>query len=283
MEGQGVKFCRIARRYRNFYIKALMNERRLAKKRRNITFGNEFATAGIRSIRRKQLRFCRTEKRKKMSKEIARTRRTKIKRLPKRGSFERDRIYKILDEAFVCHVGFIVDDESFVIPTGYARAGDNLIIHGSSASRMMRAMAWEKPICVTVTLVDGLVLARSAFHHSMNYRSVVIFGKANLISDEQEKIAALKALTEHIVPRRWQEVRPPSELELKATTVLSVPIEEASAKIRTGHPVDDEADYDLDVWAGVIPLKLKAEKPIADEKLKKEVATPVYVSNYKRA
>jgi nitroimidazol reductase NimA-like FMN-containing flavoprotein (pyridoxamine 5'-phosphate oxidase superfamily) len=218
-----------------------------------------------------------------MSKEIVRTERTKIRRIPKRGSFERETIYKILDEAFVCHVGFTVDDQPFVIPTSYARIGDRLIIHGSSASRMMRTLGSEKPICVTVTLIDGLVLARSAFHHSMNYRSVVIFGKAKLISDEQEKIAALEALTEHIVPNRWPEIRPPNELELKATTVLSLPIEEASAKIRTGSPVDAEEDYDLEVWAGVIPLKVKAESSIADEKLKKEISIPAYISGYKRA
>ena len=218
-----------------------------------------------------------------MSKIIPRTERTKIKRIPKRGNFERETIYKILDEAFVCHVGFTIDDQPFVIPTWYARVGDCLIIHGSSASRMMRALGWEKEICVTVTLVDGLVLARSAFHHSMNYRSVVIFGKAKLITDEREKLNALEALTEHILPNRWRDVRPPNELELKATTVLSLPINEASAKIRTGNPVDDEEDYDLDVWAGVIPLKLMAETPISDKKLKKEISMPDYVTGYKRA
>lgn len=218
-----------------------------------------------------------------MSKEIVRTERTKIRRLPKRGSFERASVYKILDEGFVCHVGFTIDEQPFVIPTGYARVGDNLIVHGSSASRMMRALGWENEICVTVTLIDGLVLARSAFHHSMNYRSVVIFGKAKLITVEQEKLEALKALTEHLVPNRWREIRPPNELELKATTVLSLPIEEASAKIRMGNPVDDEKDYDLDVWAGVIPLKLQAEKAIADEKLKNEISIPAYVTDYKRA
>jgi nitroimidazol reductase NimA-like FMN-containing flavoprotein (pyridoxamine 5'-phosphate oxidase superfamily) len=148
---------------------------------------------------------------------------------------------------------------------------------------MMREMAGGIEVCVTVTLLDGLVLARSAFHHSMNYRSVVIFGKAKLITDEQEKLAALKALTEHIVPNRWEEIRLPNELELKATTVLSLLIEEASAKIRTGNPVDDEKDYDLDVWAGVIPLKLAVEKPISDEKLKKEISIPAYIADYKRA
>jgi nitroimidazol reductase NimA-like FMN-containing flavoprotein (pyridoxamine 5'-phosphate oxidase superfamily) len=217
-----------------------------------------------------------------MSKEIVRTERTKIKRIPKRGNFERDTINSILDEGFVCHIGFTMDEQPFVIPTSYARIGENLIIHGSSASRMMRALAREKPICVTVTLIDGLVLARSAFHHSMNYRSVVVFGTAKVIQDKEEKLAALRALTEHLVPNRWREVRPPNDLELKATTVLSLPIEEASAKIRTGNPVDDEEDYCLDVWAGVVPLKLIAGNPISDEKLKSEISIPAYVANYKR-
>lgn len=219
-----------------------------------------------------------------MRDEIIPTERTKLKRLPKRGSFDRETIYKILDEAFVCHVGFIVDGQPFVIPTGFARDGDNLIIHGSAVSRMMRALVSEEEadVCVTVTLIDGLVLARSAFHHSMNYRSAVIFGKAKLITDEAEKLNALKALTEHIVPHRWAEVRPPTPLELKATTVLSLPLDEASAKIRTGDPKDDEEDYALDVWAGVIPLKLTAGEPINDARLKNGIESPPSVTNYKR-
>jgi nitroimidazol reductase NimA-like FMN-containing flavoprotein (pyridoxamine 5'-phosphate oxidase superfamily) len=217
-----------------------------------------------------------------MSKILQTTEKTKLKRLPKRGNFERETIYQILDEGFVCHIGFTVDDQPFVIPTGYARVGDNLLIHGSSASRMMRAMAWEKQICVTITLVDGLVLARSAFHHSMNYRSVVIFGSAKLISDETEKMNALKAFTEHIIPNRWSEVRPPNASELKATTVLSLPLKEASAKIRTGCPVDDEKDYAMNVWAGVIPLKMAAGEPIDDAKLKAGIEVPASVSAYKR-
>lgn len=208
------------------------------------------------------------------------TERTKLKRLPKRGNFEREEINKILDEAFVCHVGFISGGQPFVIPTGYARAGDKLIIHGSAASRMLRNMTRAIEVCVTVTLIDGLVLARSAFHHSMNYRSVVIFGKASVIEDEKEKLAALRALTEHIVPDRWTDARPPTEKELKATLVLSLPLEEASAKVRAGNPVDDEEDYALDVWAGVIPLHLKASAPIADPRLKRSVETPVYIENY---
>jgi hypothetical protein len=217
-----------------------------------------------------------------MSKEIVRTERTKIKRIPKRGNFERETINRILDEGFVCHVGFMINDQPFVLPTSYARMGENLIIHGSSASRMMLALEREKPICVTVTLIDGLVLARSAFHHSMNYRSVVIFGTAKIIQNKEEKLAALQALTEHVVPNRWHEIRPPNDLELKATTVLSLPIKEASAKIRTGDPVDDEEDYNLNVWAGVIPLKMTAEKPVGDGKLKKEISVPAHAADYKR-
>ncbi len=217
-----------------------------------------------------------------MTKKITPTTRTKVKRIPKRGVYVRETIYEILDEAFVCHVGFTIDDKPVVIPTGYARNGDNLLIHGSSASRMLRALAWEIDVCVTVTLIDGLVLARSAFHHSMNYRSVVIFGTAQIVKNEREKLEALRLFTEHIVPNRWSEIRPPNESELKATMILSLPIEEASAKIRTGNPVDDEEDYALDVWAGVIPLQMKKDKPIADDKLKDGIEIPDYVLNYKR-
>lgn len=217
-----------------------------------------------------------------MSKEFAPTERTKVKRIPKRGSFDRETIYSILDEGFVCHVGFTANNQTFVIPTGYARRGNTLLIHGSAASRMMRNLAGGIDVCVTVTLIDGLVLARSAFHHSVNYRSVVIFGKAKLVEDENEKLEALYAFTEHIVPNRWNEIREPNELELKATTVLSLPLEEASAKIRTGDPVDDNEDMDLEVWAGVIPLKVQAEKPQGDSKLKNGIAAPEYISNYKR-
>lgn len=217
-----------------------------------------------------------------MSENIKVTERTKIRRIPKRGSFERERINQILDEGFVCHIGFTVDEQTYVIPTAYARDGDKLIIHGSAASRMMRAMSWEVNVCVTVTLIDGLVLARSAFHHSINYRSVVIFGKAKIISDENEKSEALRLFTEHLIPNRWADVRPPTPLELKGTTVLSLPLAEASAKIRVGDPNDDEADYELDVWAGVIPLQILANKPINDGKLKNDIKTPDYVLDYKR-
>jgi nitroimidazol reductase NimA-like FMN-containing flavoprotein (pyridoxamine 5'-phosphate oxidase superfamily) len=217
-----------------------------------------------------------------MSGQITQTNRTKLKRIPKRGNFERETIYKILDEAFICHVGFSVNNQPFVIPTSFARAGDRLIIHGSAASRMMRSLSDEIEVCVTVTLVDGLVLARSAFHHSMNYRSVIVFGKAKIIEDESEKYEALKAFTEHIVPNRWMEVRPPTKNELKGTTVLSLPLTEASAKIRTGGPVDDEEDYELDVWAGVLPLTMKTGAPVNDERLKDGIEVPPNVLNYNR-
>jgi uncharacterized protein len=217
-----------------------------------------------------------------MNEIINPTAKTKLKRIPKRGNFERETIYKILDEAFICHVGFAIDDKPFVIPTGYARIGDDLMIHGSAASRMMRSLSEGIDVCVTVTLVDGLVLARSAFHHSMNYRSVVVFGKAKIVEDESEKIEALRAFTEHIVPNRWEDVRTPTALELKATTVLSLPLNEASAKIRTGNPVDDEADYALDVWAGVLPLSLTTDKPISDDRLKSGISVPQNILNYSR-
>jgi len=217
-----------------------------------------------------------------MTENFTPTEKTKVRRLPKRGSFERQTIYQILDEALICHVGFTVDDQPFVIPTGYARVGDTLLIHGSAASRMLRALAQEIDVCVTVTLIDGLVLARSAFHHSMNYRSVVIFGKAKVVDDEQEKSEALFAFSEHIIPNRWAEVRPPTEKELKSTLVLSLPLEEASAKIRTGNPIDDEEDYALDVWAGVIPVRLTAGEPLADDRLKGGIPIPPHVSSYKK-
>ena len=217
-----------------------------------------------------------------MSQNLDQTERTKLGRLPKRGSYDRELIYQILDEAFICHVGFTVDNQPLVIPTGYARVGDKLFIHGSQASRMLRAMVQEVDVCVTVTLVDGLVLARSAFHHSMNYRSVVIFGKASVVEGEEEKLAALQAFTEHILPGRWCDVRPPTKNELKATSVLSLPLEEASAKIRTGGPVDDAEDYEMDVWAGVVPLKLIAGDAIKDSNLRADINIPNYVKRYQR-
>ena len=214
--------------------------------------------------------------------QLSETQRTTLKRLPKRGSHERDVINQILDEGFICHIGFAIDGQPFVIPTGYARAGDKLFIHGSQASRMLRALKEGIDACVTVTLIDGLVLARSAFHHSMNYRSVVVFGRAALIEDRQEKLAALYALSEHMIPGRWKNVRVPSEVELQQTTVLSLPIDEASAKIRTGPPLDDEEDYAMNVWAGVLPMRLAVGSPIADPRLPPNVEVPHYVIEYER-
>ncbi|MEO5857952.1 MAG: pyridoxamine 5'-phosphate oxidase family protein [Pyrinomonadaceae bacterium] len=208
------------------------------------------------------------------------TERTRVKRLPNRGAYDRETIYAILDEAFICHVGYVMDGQPCVIPTGYARIGDDLYIHGSSASRMLRNLAQGVDVCVTVTLVDGLVLARSAFHHSINYRSVVVLGKATLVDDPVEKEKALEAFTEHVIPGRWPEIRWPNELELKATSVLKLPIEEASAKVRTGDPKDDEEDYEMDIWAGVLPLTVVAGEPIDDTRLKSKVPVPEHVSGY---
>ena len=205
------------------------------------------------------------------------TERTTLKRLPKRANYERDTIYQILDEAFVCHVGFLSDGQPIVIPTAYGRAEDVLYIHGSVASRMLRALAGGVRVCVTVTLVDGLVLARSAFHHSMNYRSVVVFGTASVVKDAMEKIKALRAFSEHVIPGRWAQVREPNEDELKKTLVLRIPLREVSAKVRTGPPVDEETDYDLPVWAGELPLSLVAREPIADPRLHSGIETPAYI------
>ena len=210
------------------------------------------------------------------------TDRTKLKRLPKRGHFDRETVYAILDEGFICHVGFAVDGQPFVIPTGYARAGDKLYIHGSQASRMLRTLSAGLDACVTVTIIDGLVLARSAFHHSMNYRSVLVFGRATVVDDPEEKMTALVALSEHIVRGRWADVRKPNDEEMVQTTVLCLPIEEASAKIRTGPPLDDEEDYALPIWAGVVPLRLVAGDPVNDPRLPADIPVPEYAAHYKR-
>ncbi len=207
---------------------------------------------------------------------------TTLKRLPQRGAYERQAVYAILDEAFICHVGFVVDGQPFVIPTGFARIGDELYLHGSAASRMLRTLSGAVPVCVTVTLVDGLVLARSAFHHSINYRSVVILGQAALVEDLEHKHRALEAFTEHVIPGRWAEVREPNEQELKATSVLALPLAEASAKIRTGGPKDDEEDYALPVWSGVLPLLTVTGAPQADEYTPAATPVPAHVSQYDR-
>lgn len=210
------------------------------------------------------------------------TERTTLKRLPLRGVFDRQVVYAILDEGFICHVGFVSDGKPVVIPTGYARVDDRLLIHGSAASRMLRTLKTGIDVCVTVTLLDGLVLARSAFNHSMNYRSVVVFGKATAIESADLKLEALRALSEHMIPGRWDEVRPPSDKELKATTVLSLPLEEVSAKVRTGPPHDDAEDYALEVWAGVLPLKLVAGEPVSDPVLKQGIEPPAHLFKYSR-
>lgn len=218
-----------------------------------------------------------------MSERLNVTDKTRLRRLPKRGSYDVETIYGILDEGFIAHVGFTTNGQTFVIPTGYARRGDKLLLHGSSVSRMMRAMSEEIEVCVTVTLIDGLVLARSAFHHSMNYRSVVIFGAAKIVSEENEKLEALRLFTEHMIPNRWAEVRGPSANELKVTTVLALSLEEASAKIRTGHPIDDKEDYKMKVWAGVLPAAMSFGKPITDPQISHEIKPPDYIANYRRS
>ena len=203
-----------------------------------------------------------------------RTDRTTLRRLPKRGDHDRNTIDAILDEALACHVGFVAEGQPYVIPTINGRAGDRLYLHGSAASRMLRTLSGGVPVCVTVTLIDGLVMARSAFHHSMNYRSVVVLGTAQAVADEAEKREALRTIVEHVSPGRWAETREPNATEMKATSVLRLPIQEASAKVRTGPPIDDEEDYALRVWAGVLPLRLFAQAPIADARLHPEAPAP---------
>ncbi len=210
------------------------------------------------------------------------TDRTRVLREPHRGIYDRGAIYKILDEGFVCHVGFAVDGQPYVIPTLYARAGDAIYFHGSAASRMLRTVSEGVPVCVTVTLTDGLVLARSVFNHSMNYRSVVALGKAVLVDDSAEKREALRAFAEKILPGRWNEARQPNEQELKATSILRLPLAEVSGKMRIGPPLDDEADYALPVWAGVIPLRLAAGEPVRDPKCDPSLLVPSYAAHYKR-
>ena len=217
-----------------------------------------------------------------MSENQTPTLRTRVIREPERAVYDREAAYRILDEGFICHVGFSVDGQPFVIPTSYGREDAMLHIHGSAASRMLRQLKTEVPVCVTVTLLDGLVLARSVFNHSMNYRSVVILGKATLLDDPEEKLAALRVLSEHILPGRWDDARQPNERELKATSVLRVPIDEFSAKVRVGPPVDDEEDYSFPTWAGVIPLEMSVGQAINDPRLEPGREVPEYVLRYAR-
>ena len=207
------------------------------------------------------------------------TNRSKVKRAPKRGHYDEETIFRVLDDGQICHIGFIHHDRPVVIPTIYGRSGNKLFIHGATVSRLIVELEKGIDISLNVAHVDGLVLARSAFHHSMNYRSVVVFGKAKLVGDH-EKNASLKVISDHLIPGRWEEVRAPNDKELKATTVLEIIIDEASAKIRTGGPIDDKEDYKLDVWAGEIPLKKTAMEPIDDEKLKPGIEVPLSVLNY---
>src|SRR2546427_489389 len=222
------------------------------------------------------------EKRGAVPETVPPTERTRVVRESHRGAYDRESIYKILDEGYVCHVGFAVDVQPYVIPTLFARIGDAIYFHGSAASRMLRNASDGIPVCVTVTLTDGLVLARSVFNHSMNYRSVVALGKATLVESPEEKLKALQAFTEKILPGRWNDARQPNEKELKATSILRLPLTEVSAKIRTGPPADDPADHALPVWAGVIPLHLTASAPIRDEKCGASIPTPAYAMHYKR-
>jgi nitroimidazol reductase NimA-like FMN-containing flavoprotein (pyridoxamine 5'-phosphate oxidase superfamily) len=199
------------------------------------------------------------------------TDRTQVRRLAKRGAYDKAQIHAILDEGYLCHVGFAVDGQPYVIPTLYVRSGDRMYLHGSAASRMLRTLGEGVDVCVTVTLVDGFVLARSAFHHSMNYRSVVVLGKAQLVTDPDEKMDAMHRFTNHMVPGRWEEVRQPTEQELKATSVLALSLEEVSAKVRTGSPLDDEEDYSLPIWAGVVPIEQRLGEPIPDSRMLPDV------------
>jgi nitroimidazol reductase NimA-like FMN-containing flavoprotein (pyridoxamine 5'-phosphate oxidase superfamily) len=217
-----------------------------------------------------------------MSENYTPTTRTRLVREADRAVYDRAAAYRILDEGFICHVGFVADGQPFVIPTGYGRVGDNLYIHGSAASRMLRNLDQGVAVCVTVTLLDGLVLARSIFNHSMNYRSVVVLGTAVAVQDPRENLEALRLLSEHILPGRWADSRQPNEKEIKATLVLRLPIAEFSAKARQGPPIDDEEDYAFPTWAGVIPLSMVAGEPVDDRRLMAGQVAPEYARKYSR-
>jgi nitroimidazol reductase NimA-like FMN-containing flavoprotein (pyridoxamine 5'-phosphate oxidase superfamily) len=209
-----------------------------------------------------------------------RTERTTLRRLPERAAYDRQTIHAILDEGFICHVGFVADEHPHVIPTGYVRVGETLYLHGSSGSRL--GLRPDMPVCVTVTLLDGIVLARAAFHHSFQYRSVVVLGRTRLVTDTDEKEAALSALVDHIVPGRAADVRGGDRKELSATVVLALPLQEVSAKVRTGDPKDEEEDYDLPYWAGILPLALEPGRPVPDPRLTPGMTVPSYVTSWSR-
>ncbi|HTR45768.1 MAG TPA: pyridoxamine 5'-phosphate oxidase family protein [Verrucomicrobiae bacterium] len=210
------------------------------------------------------------------------TQRTKLNRRPARGHYDSETVFRILDEAFICHVGFAAEGQPYVIPTAFGRVDRTLYLHGSAVSRMLRTLAQGVQVCVTVTLVDGLVFARSAFHNSINYRSVVILGRALLVESSEEKWQALETFSEHVMPGRWKDIRPPNEQELKGTSVLRLPLEEVSAKVRSGPPIDDEQDYALPIWAGVLPLALTSSAPVTDERVTPGTLIPAYVRDYSR-
>jgi uncharacterized protein len=214
--------------------------------------------------------------------QFTKTEKNRIKRLPKRGNYDREAIYRILDEALICHVGFAEKGQPCVIPINFARVDDTIVLHGAKASRLLKHIETGHPVCIEATIVDGLVLARSIFHHSVNYRSVVLFGKGCPLEGEQEKLSALKAITEHLIPSRWQEARLPSRKELNATRVVSIKIDEASAKVRVGPPADDQEDYALAIWAGVLPLQEQALPPVRDDLLPQDVLVPDYIAQYSR-
>jgi len=210
------------------------------------------------------------------------TERTKVRRKPDRASYDREAIYRILDEAFVCSIGFVVDGLPFVVPTNYVRVGDKLFLHGSSASRLMKTLSSGAPFCLSVTLLDGIVFAPSAIGHSVNYRSVVVMGKAEVIDAPAAKLAAMRDFVEYVIRGRWAQVRPPTDNELKATMVLAIPLVEASAKVRTGFAVDDIREYDGPAWTGVLPLKWTRQAPIDDPRSKRKIPVPTNIANYTR-
>ena len=214
--------------------------------------------------------------------EFPQTAQNRVRRMPTRGAYDKATIYPIVDEALICHVGLIEAEQPVVIPTLHARDGDQILLHGATTSRLLRYAATGAPLCITVTLVDGLVLARSIFHHSINYRSAVLFGRGVLIEGEAAKMAALERFTEKLIPGRWDDARMPNAVELKATSVVAVTIESASAKIRTGPPKDDEEDYALSVWAGVLPLHQSVGEPLPDPAARTEIRVPDYIVNYRQ-
>lgn len=212
------------------------------------------------------------------SSEYALQDRSRLRRIPARGTHERDSVHRILDEARICHVAFAVEGQPFVIPTLHGRMGDSVYLHGAKASRLLKHAAEGREICIAATIVDGIVLARSLFHSSMNYRSVVLFGRGRLLESDEEKLRALEAVSDHLQPGRWSDARRPNEKELAATGVVEVPIDTASAKIRSGPPLDDEEDYGLPIWAGVIPIAEASLAPVPDPRLMPGVPLPTYLA-----